>query len=257
MKLSPQLTSVAVAIAASCAFNVAVAQTPAKAPAMTSSAAAPARDTMSYSDRERMKPWQDEKGRLEQSLKVGDSKESYMKAIAAQGYTITSINADKPDYLEYEVVKDANSYEVQIDLDKNTHMGSKVEVATNMWRTDATKQAMRTGKATAATKTNADGTMYSDRANSKNWSGEKEKLEQSMAPGKDLAYYTGELKKMGYQITSTNDKKKDYVELEVVKGRDSYEVQIDMDGGKAKKVDVTGNMWQTEATEKALARSKK
>ena len=126
-----------------------------------------------------------------------------------------------------------------------------------MWRTDTTKHAMRTGKATAATKTNAAGTMYSDRANSKNWSGEKEKLEQSMAPGKDLAYYTGELKKMGYQITSTNDKKKDYVELEVVKGRDSYEVQIDMDGGKAKKVDVTGNMWQTEATEKALARSKK
>ena len=31
---------------------------------------------MSYSDRERMKPWQDEKGRLEQSLKVGDSKET-------------------------------------------------------------------------------------------------------------------------------------------------------------------------------------
>jgi hypothetical protein len=34
-------------------------------------------------------------------------------------------------------------------------------------------------------------------------------------------------------------------------------VQIDFDGNKAKDVDVTTNVWQTEATERALAASKR
>lgn len=258
MKQLTKITAISAAVVATFALNVAVAQTPVKKDVPANTAAATARDPMSYSDRERMKPWKSEKERLEQALKVGDSKANYMKIIADQGYIITSINADKPDYLEYEVVKDGNSYEVQIDLDKKTQMGSKVDVDINLWRTDATKQALRSGKAVAATKTMKDGGMYSDRAYSKKWTGEKDKLEKAMPPGKDLAFYTGELKKMGYQITSTNDKDKNYVEVEVVKGRDTYEVQIDLDdAGKAKKVDVATNMWQSEATEKALDRAKK
>ena len=92
------------------------------------------------------------------------------------------------------------------------------------------------------------------RDSSKGWNDQKERLEKSLVLGKDLAFYTGELKKMGYQITSTNDKEKNYVELEIVKGRDTYEIQMDLnDAGKAKKVDVTSNMWQADTTEKALA----
>ncbi len=61
------------------------------------------------------------------------------------------------------------------------------------------------------------------------------------------------MKKLGYQITSTNDREKDYLEYEIVKGDNSYEVQIDLENGKAKKVDVTANMWHSEATERAMA----
>ena len=258
MNKSFNITAISAAVVATFALNVAVAQTTVKKAEPANTAATTPHTPMQYSDRERMKPWKGEKERLEQALKVGDSKANYMKIIADQGYIITSINADKPDYLEYEVVKDGNSYEVQIDLDKKTHMGSKVDVDTNLWRSDATKQALRGGKTVAATTAMKDGGLYSDRAYSKKWTGEKERLEHSLAPGKDLNYYTGELKKLGYQITSTNDKEKNYVEVEVVKGRDTYEVQIDMDdGGKATKVDVTSNMWQSEATEKALASGKK
>ena len=74
------------------------------------------------------------------------------------------------------------------------------------------------------------------------------------ALGHDPAYYQQQLKKMGYQVTSVNDRDKGHVEYEVVKGDNSYEVQIDLEGGKAKKLDVASNVWQSDATERALAK---
>ena len=147
---------------------------------------------------------------------------------------------------------------MQIDLDKTSKMGAKVDVDRNLWRADATKAAIRSGKPVAATKALADGHKYSDRAYTKDWTSEKEKLEKALGAGKDVVAYKADLKKMGYQVTSINDKDKDYVEMEVVKGSDSYEVQIDLDdAGKGKKVDVAANMWQSDATEKALSSRKK
>lgn len=213
---------------------------------------------MDYSDRSRIKTWTSDKDMLASRLKAGVSKADYMKAIADAGFTITAINSDKPDYLEYEVVKGTDSYEVQIDLDKSTKMGTKVDVDRNLWRADTTKMAIRSGKAVMATKALPDGHKYSDRAYSKDWTSEKDKLEKALGTGKDVAAYKADLKKMGYQVTSTNDKEKNYIEMEVVKGKDSYEVQIDLDdAGKGKKVDVAANMWQSDATEKALSAQKK
>ena len=71
--------------------------------------------------------------------------------------------------------------------------------------------------------------------------------------GHEKGYYSQQLKSMGYQVTSVNDSEKDYVEYEVVKGSDSYEVQVDFANGKAKEIDVTTNVWQSEATERALS----
>lgn len=256
--MKTSLTVVVAAMATSFAMQAAVAQTTDKKATATLQAAVPAdKGVMNYSDRDQMKSWTGEKEKLEQALKVGASKADYMKVLADNGYTITAINRDTAGYVEYEVVKGTQSYEVQIDLDKKTSMGSKVDVDRNQWRADATKEAMRGGKAVMASKPLANGEAYSDRANNKGWTAQKEKLEQGMVLGKDVAYYTGQLKKMGYQITSTNDKEKNYVEYEVVKGRDTYEIQLDLDdAGKARKVDVTTNMWQSDATEKALGQKK-
>lgn len=266
MNKSLSLTAIAAAAIATLALNVSAVHAADKAPvATTNKVTAPIDKTtvpmdkrMDYSDRARVKDWTSDKEMLASHLKAGTSKADYMKAIADAGFTITSINSDKPDYLEYEVVKGTDSYEVQIDLDKKTKMGTKVEVDRNLWRADATKQAIRSGKAVAATKALPEGHKFSDRAYSKNWTSEKDKLEKSLGNGKDVATYKAELKKMGYQVTSVNDKDKDYVEMEVVKGNDSYEVQIDLDdAGKGKKVDVAANMWQSEATDKALDSHKK
>jgi hypothetical protein len=257
MKTAPSLTVIAAALATSFAMHVAVAQTTDKKAAATGTSAVLADKGVNYSDRERMTTWSGEKDRLTQALKVGAGKADYAKILADNGYIITAINKDKADYLEYEVVKDDHSFEVQIDLDKKTSLGSKIDVDSNQWRADATKSAMRGGKAVMATKALSNGDAYSDRAHAKGWNDQKEKLEKGLVVGNNLAYYAGALKKMGYQITSTNDKDKKYAEFEIVKGRDSYEVQIDMDdAGKAQKIDVTSNLWQSEATEKALGQKK-
>jgi hypothetical protein len=59
------------------------------------------------------------------------------------GWKITSVNYDKPDYAEYEIVKGDQTYEVQIDLDKNSHKATKVDVATNVWKADSTENALK------------------------------------------------------------------------------------------------------------------
>lgn len=220
-----------------------------------SSPGAPA-DRMSYSDRAQMKIWNNEKDRLQADLKLGETKAFYPKALSERGYTVTSINADSNDSVEYEVVKGNQSYEVQINFDK-AGKSSKVDVSTNAWRTDSTKAALAGKTVPTASRFEKGNEAYSDRANLKAWTGEKEKLERALALGHEKVYYDQQLKKMGYQVTSVNDAEKDYVEYEVVKGRDSFEVQIDFDGNKSRKVDVTTNVWKSDATERALAAAKR
>lgn len=214
-----------------------------------------AHDNMGYSDRARTKVWGNEKEALEALLKPGQDRSFYTKAVTDAGYMVTSVNADKPDYAEYEIVKGSHSYELQIDLAGGK--ATKVDVTTNMWRTDATKAALRGNKSTATAKYMPANDMYSDRAHMKTWSGEKDMLEKSLQMGQAKGYYADALKKLGYQVTSMNDNEKDYVEYEIVKAGNTYEVQVDFEAGKSKKVDVTTNVWQTEATERALAAYKK
>ena len=224
-------------------------------PARTEAAAA-AQGRVAYSDREQMKPWTDDKELLERELKLGQNKAFYVKALADRGFHITSINSDKPDAVEYEVVKGDKSYEVQLDFD-GAGKATKLDITTNLWRTDATKAALKGNKVPVATQYQRGNEAYSDRARMKTWSSEKDRLEQALALGHDKGFYDQQIRKLGYQVTSVNDREKDYVEYEVVKGSDTFEVQIDLDGGKAKKVDVTTNAWQADATERALDASKR
>lgn len=58
---------------------------------------------------------------------------------------------------------------------------------------------------------------------------------------------------MGYKVASVNDNEADELEMEIVKGDTSYEVQVDFDKKtmKSTKVDVSTNYWETDATEKS------
>ena len=55
-------------------------------------------------------------------------------------------------------------------------------------------------------------------------------------------------------MTSMNDADTDSMEFEIVKGQQSYEVQLEADNASniVKSVDVTTNMWQSKETERAL-----
>jgi uncharacterized protein YmfQ (DUF2313 family) len=214
------------------------------------------RDGVDYSDRARMKDWSNEKEQLQSALRLGQNKAYYTQALAQRGYQVTSINSDKPDAAEYEVVKGNQTYEVQLDFDK-AGKASKVDVTTNMWRSDATEAAMKGERVPMATRFERGNEAYSDRTRMQNWTTEKDRLEQALAKGNDKGFYADQLKKMGYQVTSVNDREQDYIEYEVVKGDNSYEVQIDFDNGRADDIDVTTNVWKSDATERALSVSRR
>jgi hypothetical protein len=95
-----------------------------------------------YSDRDRKAGWEKGKDELEQSLKIGQSKESYRRELEKMGWKITSVNYDKPDYVEWEIVKGDQTYEMQIDFKDNK--ATKIDVAANMWKAKATEEALRT-----------------------------------------------------------------------------------------------------------------
>jgi uncharacterized protein YmfQ (DUF2313 family) len=208
-----------------------------------------------YSDRDRVKSSADEKQRLENALKIGEEKDFYRRELEKQGFMITAVNYDKPDYLEYEVVKGKNSYEVQIDLDTQSHKAKKVDVTYNAWQAQATEQALDQNKrVNFPSGTTRDPGRFSDRDRMRSSKGAGDNLERALKTGESKDFYRRELEKMGWKVTSVNYDKPDYVEYEVVKGGDSFEVQIDFDKGshKANKVNVAQNIWRADATKKAL-----
>lgn len=205
-----------------------------------------------YSDRAQMDSYKNDKDMLKRELVKGHDRAWYTKALTDNGYLITSVNVDKPKEVEYEIVKGNQTHEVKIEFDKAGGMAKEVDINANLWRAEATKKAMAGATVPAATAYVKGNEAYSDRTYSKAYGNEKDRLEKALGTGHDRAYYVAELKKLGYQVTSTNENDKDYVEYEVVKGTNSYEVQVDFDNGKAKKVDVATNMWKAEGTERAL-----
>ncbi len=214
-----------------------------------------AEDNSKYSDRDRMKSAKNDKEGLERALKTGEEKDFYRRELEKMGWMITAVNYDKPDYVEYEIVKGDQSFEVQVDIDKNSHKATKVDVVTNAWKADATKQALKNGKKIEYPKrTTANPQRFSERDHMTSSKNDKEKLEQVLKTGEEKAFYRRELEKMGWKITSVNYDKPDYVEYEIVKNDTSYEVQIDLDKNshKATKIDVATNAWKTDATENAL-----
>jgi uncharacterized protein YmfQ (DUF2313 family) len=204
-------------------------------------------------DEARMKAWTASKEQLEDALGTGKDKAFYRQTLEKMGYAITAVNYDDPDYLEYEVIKGRDSYEVQVDFDKG--VSDKVDVTANVWKAPATTAALKDKEyrySYPATVTK-DPERVSDRARGKAWAEEKTMVENKLGIGHERSYYRPALEKMGYKVTSVNDRAADNLELEVVKGDTSYEVEVEFDE-KTKKstaVEVSTNVWETEATERA------
>lgn len=212
-----------------------------------------ATDKQAYRDNLHTDLLEAERDALKQALPAGHSASFYEAKLAAMGFRITAINDADDDYIEYEVVKGRNSHEVQIDLDESKGVAKEVDIAANMWRADATKAALR-----GDTVQRQSSSEFSDRKYAKAWTDEKQVLEQALVKGQDRAFYDAKLKELGYRVTAMNVVDDDELEYEVVKGRNSYEVHVDLDEdtGKAEDVAVTRNLWHADETEAVLSARK-
>jgi hypothetical protein len=213
--------------------------------------------------------WNQGQAELQKNLPPGQPADVYRRKLEDMGYKVTSTNYDKPDYLEYEVVKGDQTWEVQIDVDDNTHKATKVDVVQNLWKTDATKQALEDSRRVASTddryregRRSTDDDTYAEghrrAATRNNQYSDRDRVSTSqlvkeiegMPVGRDKQYYKDALRKHGYDISRVDKDETDEMMLEAVKDGRSVKVDIDFDEdtGKSTKVDASSLWAESEAT---------
>ena len=208
----------------------------------------------SWMDSLRVGAYGDEKDVLEKMLTGATSVEELRDRLTQAGYIVTSINEESEDELEYEVVKAGHSFEVKAEMEGEAL--TEIDVDDNLWRAEETKRAMSDAsyKPANVMYDEENPRRYSDSQYKENWNQEKEVLEAALPKGKTVDEYQKILQDQGYQITSMNETDSDKVEFEIVKGKQSYEVQFGRDSATklVDDIDVTTNMWQSKETERAL-----
>ena len=188
--------------------------------------------------------------RLAEQLGTGKERAHYRNTLEKLGYHITAVNSDAPEYLELEIVKDGESYEVQVDFKDG--VSTFIEVTTNSWKAESTRAALKAENYRYAypVTTTPNAPQSSDRVRAKAWSEEKPAVEKQLGVGHDRSYYWAVLKKMGYTVTTINVDTPDRLEMEAVKGDTSYEVKVkfDLNTLQSTTVDVSPNVWESDAT---------
>ncbi|MGE0313344.1 MAG: hypothetical protein AB7P21_17175 [Lautropia sp.] len=91
--------------------------------------------------------FQQAKDHLEQILSAAKGRDDYARILEDEGYKIASVNDDKPELLEYEVVKGDKTYEVRMRFDKDESVAKKIDVTGNMWKAKETKEMLKQSKA--------------------------------------------------------------------------------------------------------------
>lgn len=79
---------------------------------------------------------------LRQALESVTDRSGYEQAIEQQGFSITRTNQQSKELVEYEVVRDGQSYEVQLQFDAGSSRADKIDVGSNFWRASETKEQM-------------------------------------------------------------------------------------------------------------------
>jgi uncharacterized protein YmfQ (DUF2313 family) len=188
---------------------------------------------------------------------------SYRGKLKQLGYKITSTNYDTSDYLEYEVVKGDQTWEVQIDVDEDTGKATEVDIAQNVWKTDETTAAVQQGQdlsRTAATGTgvvsgdtarrtrNMRNNQYSDRDRSTTDQLVREL--DTLPVGHNKEFYKNTLRQRGYEITKVNKDDRDEMDVEAVKNGNSVQLEISFDENTAQSTEIDAStLWaESEST---------
>jgi hypothetical protein len=99
--------------------------------------------------------WHQGQADLQKNLPPGQPASVYRKKIEDLGYKVTATDEKKASYEEYELVKGDQTWKVKINVDENTHKATKVNVASNMWKSDETKRELERAKSNGASSTSS------------------------------------------------------------------------------------------------------
>ena len=94
-------------------------------------------------DSNRLGAWEERRQALETSMPAGRTLEEYKEILRAAGYEITAASDTLPTHADYEIVRDGESYEVQIQRDITTGRAISVEVEADIWKAEATARALK------------------------------------------------------------------------------------------------------------------
>ena len=143
---------------------------------------------------------QNDENQLELKLKDVQNRADYAKVLQSNGYRISATNDDEPDYLEYEVVKGSQSYEVQLSFDDGASKATKIDVASNIWRADSTEKMLNDPQYKNPNAMIVDpDARYSDRHHMQAWTDEKDQLEKVLTPKQTVDAYKQTLEQRGYR----------------------------------------------------------
>lgn len=214
-----------------------------------------------YSAESSSERWNQGQAELQKNLPPGMAADAYKKKLSDLGYQVTSTNYNNPDYLEFEVVKGDQTWEVQINVNEDTHRATSVDVAQNVWKTNETKAALERNSASAnagtAGSTSAAesrrrmalrNNQYSDRDRASTDQLVREL--EALPTGHDKQFYKDALHKHGYDITKINKDDTDKLALEAVKDGNSVKMDVDFDEGtgRSTKVDASSLWAESEST---------
>lgn len=199
--------------------------------------------------------WNQGQAELQKNLPPGMAADAYQKKLKELGYQVTATNYSNDDYLEYEIVKGDQTWEVQVDIDEDTRKATSVDIAMNVWKTDATEAALaRSDRMARDTTSEARRPRvmrtnpYSDRDRASTDQLIREL--EAIPVGQNKQFYKDTLRKRGYEITKVNNDDDNELDLEAVKNGNSVELDIDFDEdtGRSTAVDASTLWAESEAT---------
>lgn len=214
--------------------------------------------------------WNQGQAELQREMRPGMTPDAYRKKLRELGYTISATNYNNPDYIEYEVVKDNQTWEVQIDIDEDTNKATEVDIARNVWQTEATRSLLRESQQMARTNpVGVDGT--SDRRTSDTATETRRKIAlrnnqysdrdrantdqliqdlEALPVGRSKEFYKTTLRQRGYEISKINKDDADELALEAVKDGNSVQMAVNFDeeSGRSTEVDASSLWAESEST---------
>jgi hypothetical protein len=201
--------------------------------------------------------WHQGQADLQKNLPPGQPADVYRKKMEDLGYKVTATDDKKANFEEYELVKGDQTWKVKINVDDSTHKATKVNVTSNMWKSDATKQELERPKSTAGS-TPSSSTMRNTAANRNDQYSARDRATsdqlinelKSLPVERDKQFYKEALRQRGYDIARVDKDEKDELELEAVKNGHSVKMDVafNSDTGKSTKVDASSLWAESEST---------